>query len=268
MQILASLLTPFDKAGRVDLARLRAHVLWLSAQGVDGFVPTGVDGEFAYLADREREAVHRTVLDAARGKQVWPFVWDANPATVAYLADSAREHGAAGVVFSPPILYPVEDRVVRASFEGLAAKGLAVRALHDPRTFASPVSEATFAALRSAGVVAGLHDASEDPYRLRRVAQATPGVVFAVGDRVACEARTLPGIAGIVSSLVNVWPGFCLRLYKKGENLELALVDRVNRVRAAGGLTAMKSLQRMGCRAPLVEPLDDALNGLPPSEAP
>jgi 4-hydroxy-tetrahydrodipicolinate synthase len=268
VQVLASLLTPFDKAGRVDLARLRAHVLWLSAQGVDGFVPTGVDGEFAYLADREREAVHRTVLDAGRGRQVWPFVWDANPATVAYLADSAREHGAAGVVFSPPLVYPLEDRVLRATFETLAGKGLAVRALHDPRTFASPVSESLFASLRAAQLVVGLHDASDDPYRVARLAAAAPGVVHAVGDRVATEVRGVPGLAGVVSSLVNVWPGFCLRLYRKGEHLDLALVDRVNRVRDAGGLRALKSLLRMGCRAPLAEPLDDALVGLPPSEAP
>lgn len=268
MQILASLLTPFDKAGRVDLARLRAHVLWLSAQGVDGFVPTAVAGEFPFLSDREREAVHRTVIDAGRGRQVWPFVWDPNPATVAYLADAARQNGAAGVVFSPPLVHPVDDRLLRASFETLAGKGLAVRALHEPAAFASPVSEAAFAAMRAAGHVAGLIDASEDPYRVRRLAGDAPGAVFAAGDRVAAEARGLPGVAGIVSALVNVWPSFCLRLYRKNEDLALALVDRVNRVQAAGGPRAMKSLLRMGARAPLLEPLDDALRGLPPAESP
>lgn len=268
MQILASLLTPIDKGGRVDLARLRAHVLWLAAQGVDGFVPTAVDGEFLYLADREREAVHRTVLDAARGRQVWPMVWDPNPATVAYLTDSARDHGAAGVVFAPPLLYRLDDAVLRAAFEAVAAKGVPVRAYHDPATFGSPVSEQLYADLRAANLVSGMVDASEDPYRLTRVAAGSPKTVFAMGDRVLADARAIPHLAGLVSALVNVWPAFCLRLFRKGEQLELALVDRLNRVRAAGGPRAMKALLRMGCRAPLVEPPDDALLGLPPSESP
>ena len=63
MAFVVSLLTPFDPRGRVDLARLRAHVLWLSACGVEGFIAGGAAGEFLYLSDREREAVHRTVLD-------------------------------------------------------------------------------------------------------------------------------------------------------------------------------------------------------------
>lgn len=268
MQILASLLTPIDKAGRVDLARLRAHVLWLSAQGVDGFVPSALDGEFLYLADREREAVHRTVLDAGRGRQVWPCVWDPSPATVSYLVDSARDHGAAGVVLPPPLLYRLEDRVIRATFEAVATKGVAVRAYHDPEAFASPISEALYADLRRSGLVTGLVDASEDPYRLARIAKNHPGTVFAAGDGVSSESRGLPGLAGIVSTLINVWPGFCLRLFRKGEQLDLALVDRVSRVRAAGGPRAMKALLRMGCRPPLLEPPDDALLGLPPSEAP
>ncbi len=268
MQILASLLTPFDKAGRVDLARLRAHVLWLAAQGVDGFVPTAVDGEFLYLADREREAVHRTVLDTARGRQVWPCVWDPNPATVTYLVDSARDHGAAGVVFSPPVAYRVDDRVIRSTFESLATKGIAVRAYHDPAAFGSPVSERLFASMRADKLVTGMLDASEDLWRLARLGKELPGSVFAVGDRVSFEARSVPGLAGLVSALVNVWPAFCLRVFRKGEQLDLALVDRVNRIRAAGGHRAMKSLLRMGCRAPMIEPLDDVLLGLPPSEAP
>ena len=58
-------------------------------------------------------------------------------------------------------------------------------------------------------------------------------------------------------------------LFRSGEaQLEDALVDRVNRVRRAGGLRALKSLLRMGCRAPLVEPADDALMGLAPAEGP
>jgi 4-hydroxy-tetrahydrodipicolinate synthase len=269
VQFFVALLTPFDARGRVDLPKLRAHTLWLAAQGIDGFVPTSTTGEFLYLSDREREAVHRTVLDAARGRPVYPCTWDPSPATTGYLTEAARDQGAAGVVLPPPVFYPLDDRSVRAWYESLANKGLPILAYHNPRYLKTPIGPKAYAELRAAGLVAGLQDGSEDPYRLRRMAAADPGVVYASGDRMLAQAPRMPALAGFVSSIANAWPSFCLRLFRSGEQqLEDALVERVNRVRRAGGLRALKSLLRMGCRAPLVEPADDTLIGLAPAEGP
>ena len=90
MLFFVATVTPFDARGRPDLARLRAHVLWLASQGVEGFVPTSTVGEFLYLSDREQEAVHRTVLDAARGLPVYPCVWHPSLTTMHYLFEAAR----------------------------------------------------------------------------------------------------------------------------------------------------------------------------------
>src|SRR6187399_1850986 len=95
-KFFVSLVTPFDREGRIDLPRLRAHVLWLANQGVEGFVPTLLAGELPYLSDREREAVHRTVLDAAGEREVLPCVWDPSPTTVAWLTLAAADAGAKG----------------------------------------------------------------------------------------------------------------------------------------------------------------------------
>ena len=70
-------------------------------------------------------------------------------------------------------------------------------------------------------------------------------------------APRIPTLGGFVSAIANVWPSFCLRLFRSGESqLEDALVDRCNRIRATGGLRALKALLRMGCRAPLIEQID------------
>lgn len=269
MQFLVSLLTPFDSRGRVDLARLRAHVLWLAAQGIEGFVATESTGELLYLSDREREAIHRTVLDAARGRVVYPCTWDPNPATTAYLTDAAREQGAAGVTVPPPVWDLVDDATARAWFEGVASKGLPVLALHDPQHVPTPVGPSLYQDLREANLVAGLLDASQDVYRLRRMAASDPGKVFALGDAVLGEGASIEHLAGFVSVIGNVWPSFCLRLLRSSEQqLGLALLDRVNRVRKAGGFRALKALTRMGCRAPMLEPADEALMGLAPAEGP
>jgi 4-hydroxy-tetrahydrodipicolinate synthase len=269
VQFFVALLTPFDTRGRVDLARLRAHVLWLAAQGVDGFVPTGSTGEFLYLSDREREAVHRTVLDAARGRPVYPCTWDASQATTSFLTEAARDQGASGVLLPPPVYYDVDDRVVRAWYETTADKGVPVLAYHSPHFVKTKISPTLYEELRRAELLAGLMDVSEDQFRLRRMAQQDPGVILAGGDRMLALAPRIAGLGGFVSSIANVWPSFCLRLFRSGESqLEDALIDRVNRIRGAGGLRALKALLRMGCRSPLIEPLDAELIGLPPAEGP
>jgi 4-hydroxy-tetrahydrodipicolinate synthase len=269
VQFYAALLTPFDTRGRVDLARLRAHVLWLAAQGIDGFVPTGSTGEFLYLTDREREAVHRTVLDAARGRPVYPCTWDPSQSTTLFLTEAARDQGASGVLMPPPLYYTVDDRVVRAWYEAVAEKGLPILAYHNPQHIHTAISPSLYEELRKAELIAGMKDASEDPHRLRRMAKLDPGAVLASGDRAIGIAPRIPHLGGFISSIANVWPSFCLRLFRSGESqLEDALIERVNRIRAAGGLRALKALLRMGCRAPLIEPLDAELIGLPPAEGP
>lgn len=269
MQFYVSVLTPFDARGRVDLARLRAHVLWLVAHEVNGFISTGTSGEFLYLSDREREAIHRTVLDAARGRPVYPCTWDASPTTMSFLTDAAREQGATGILLPPPLYYTLDDVAVREWYSSISGKGLPVLAYHNPRHLQTHVSPQLYAELRKEGILAGLTDASQDIYRLRRMARDDPGAVLASGDRLMGSITSVPDLGGFVSTIANAWPAFCLRLFREGEEqLQDALIDRVNRVRRAGGLRALKSLMRMGCRAPLIEPPDAALLGLPPAEAP
>ncbi len=133
MLFIVATLTPFDTRGKVDLARLRAHVLWLVAQGVDGFVPSGTTGEFLYLSDREREAVHRTVLDTAPGKPVFPCTWDPSPTTTAYLTDAAYEQGALAVLVPPPLYYRVDVDTVRTWYASMGHKGVPILAYHHPQ---------------------------------------------------------------------------------------------------------------------------------------
>ncbi len=269
MQIYVAVLTPFDTRGRVDLARLRAHVLWLLATGIDGFVPTAITGELLYLTDREREAIYRTVLDAAPGCPVFPCTWDPSPATTLYLTEAARDHGAAGVLLPPPLLYELDVDATRRWYSTFAEAEVPIWAYHHPRVLHTPVRPELYDLLRASGVLSGLMDASEDIWRIRRLADLDPGAVVAGGDRLLPRIASVPGITAFVSSIANAWPALCLRIFRQQEHqLQDALVDRVNQLERAGGGRALKSLLRMGCRAPLLAPPDDALLGLPPAETP
>lgn len=270
MLFFVALPTPFDRHGKVDLGRLRAHVLWLSAMGVDGFVPTGTTGEFLYLTDGEREAIHRTVLDAARGRPVYPCTWDPNPATTRYLTEAAASHGASGVIVPPPLLYELDDDAIEHWYRAVSESSqLPVLAYHNPKRIPAGIDLALYNRLRKDGILGGLKDSSGDPWRLQRLCDADPGAVYAGGDRILAEASQIRFLGGFISGIGNLWPKFCLRVFKQRESqLTDALLDRVNQVAAAGGLRALKSAMGWGFRAPVIAPRHDLASRLPPMETP
>jgi len=266
---LVANLTPFDRRGRLDLGRLRAHVLWLAAQGVHGFVPTSSTGEFLYLSDREKEAVHRTVLDAARGLPVYPCVWDPSPATMAWLLEAVRSMGATGVIVPPPLYHAVEQPLLAEWYRSVAvAAELPVLAYHQPALLPTGVAEDTYLRLRREGVLAGLQDDSGDPWRLERLAKADPGAVYAGGGAVLCDVHDMPLLAGYVSDLGNVWPTACLRAFEGEQQLRDAFADRAARIAAAGDFRAMKKALGMGNRVPFIDPDDALMTGIPAAETP
>jgi len=260
--------TPFDVRGKVDLGLLRAHILWLSAKGVDGFVPTGTTGEFLYLSDAEREAIHRTVLDAARGRPVYPCTWDPNPATTRYLTEAAADHGASGVIIPPPLYYPLDSSAVEQWYRTVSqASKLPVLAYHNPQYIPAAVSPDLYTRLRADGVLAGLKDSSGDPWRLQRLCESDPGAIYAGGDRILAQASQIRFLGGFISSIGNLWPEFCMRVFKgREEQLTDALIERVNLVRAAGGLRGIKAALGWGFRSPLVEPEYEVAAAIPPRE--
>ncbi len=270
MRLFVALVTPFDGKGKLDLPRLRSHVTWLLQQGVDGFFVTGTTGEFPYLGSREREAVQRTVIDASAGHPVYVCPWDASPTTTAYLADAATEQGAAGVFVPPPLFYRLDERELEAAYRDLAERcGVPILGYHHPRRLPTDISTTLYARLRADNVLAGLKDSSMDLFRLSRLAAADPNAIFAGGDRMLAQIARIPRLAGFVTAIGNVWPRLCIRLLKERETqLEEVLVDRVVRIRRAGGPRALKALLEMGCRAPLVRPPPAALEGLPGPEQP
>lgn len=65
---MTALVTPFDEAGRVDVASLRALAEWQIEQGIHGLVPCGTTGEGATLSDEEHAEVVRAVVEVAAGR--------------------------------------------------------------------------------------------------------------------------------------------------------------------------------------------------------
>ena len=65
---ITALVTPFDKAGRVDYGTLRALVAWQVENGVEGIVPVGTSGESPTLDHAEHLKVIEEVIAEAAGR--------------------------------------------------------------------------------------------------------------------------------------------------------------------------------------------------------
>ena len=61
-----AIVTPFDRSGAVDYARLRDLVEWQIQSGIDGLVPVGTTGESPTLDYAEHEKVIEEVIRTAR----------------------------------------------------------------------------------------------------------------------------------------------------------------------------------------------------------
>lgn len=268
MQLWCATLTPFASGSSghapVDLERVRRHVRWLRARGVDAFAPTGTTGEFLYLRPHERAEVHRATIEAAEGAPVMPCVFDPDPGIMVDLARRAQDRGAWGVFSPPPVYQPVhKDDVVAWYARLVQAVTIPVYAYHHPRTH-NPIDYPLLERLVEVGV-AGMKDSSGDANRVRLLAQVFPQRIIAGGDELLGLGPLLGPIGGHMSGLANLRPALCRALVdRQGKPAELqARAEERDAVRKAvseaGGLAAMKAALGMGRRPPLVRVDEEAL---------
>ncbi|MEN0062583.1 MAG: dihydrodipicolinate synthase family protein [Myxococcota bacterium] len=266
VQLFTSLVTPFDDAGEVDYRRLRAHVLWQMTQGIDGFVVTLGAGEFLVLDAEERARIHHTVLDAVPNRPVYLGVWAPREQERRDLMLQGRDRGAFAAILAPPLLVGAPNDAIERMYRSVKGAALPLWGVHS-RTFGTNIEASTFADLRRDGVLQGIVDDSGDRFRLSRLARTAPERVLAGSDPDLPELLNLNGVQAFVSILTNLWPAFGLQLFRdRDATIGQAWIERADRIRTAGGLGAVKTLLRMGCRGPVHEVPEERLEGLPAAE--
>jgi len=250
MELFVATFTPFDDRGALDVAGVRRHVRWLAAGGVDGFAPTGTNGEFLYLSADERRAVHAATLEAAGGLPVIPCVWDPRPETMAALARHAAGAGARAVFAPPPLYHPVPEEALLRWYAGLrAAVSIPVFAYHHPRTH-NPLTPALVERLLGPVGLDGMKDSSGEPDRVRALSARHPGRIFAGGDALLGKMDTLGHVGGHISGFANLYPALAAAVFRGGGDYE-ELLRRAAMIRSAGRTAAMKHKLGYGSRPPL-----------------
>ena len=227
--IIPPVVTPFTKAGALDLNALQETIRWLEPQ-VDGFLILGSNGEVPYLSEAERTMV----LEAAReavptGK---PFIAGTGGEATAQVIERssvAAKIGADAVLVIAPFYNrgSMTPAILETHFKAVAdACTVPVYVYNIPQVSGIAHSPAWMANIAQHSNIAGLKDSSGDIMTLTETAR----VVNADFNVLTGNAPTLLpalsiGAQGAILAAANVIPGIFgkLRTAFMERDLETAL---------------------------------------------
>jgi dihydrodipicolinate synthase/N-acetylneuraminate lyase len=213
--VIAALITPVDRAGRVDHGALGELVMRLVSRGVTGISPLGSTGEGYSLDLDQRLAVVDTVAASVPpGTPVIPGVFAHNhEQAVAEIAGYAG-HGGTAVLAAPPAYYPLTADEQRGYFSRLADVSTLPLVIYNIPVYTKIVIDPEVAAgLAAHPMVAGLKDSGRSlDYGARlldAVAAAGPdaaGFSLLTGFDSMLVSYLLAGARGTICANANVVP--------------------------------------------------------------
>lgn len=228
--------TPFrtDSARSVEVDSYREHVRWLAANGVDGIVPFGTNGEGPSVATHEKvgvlEALAGDDVVTASGVGILPTVAEGNLTDTVALLERINDLPVAAVLVLPPYYFkPVSAEGLRPFYErALEVSRHPVLAYHIPK-YAVPVPVELVTSLPLWGV----KDSDGKPAYSAAVRASGRGVLLGTEDDLPGR---LPQVEGCISALANIVPEQVVELYRRvaaGEDASAReLSEHLQRVRA------------------------------------
>lgn len=205
------------REGRIDEVALSAHLEWLCATGIHGFLALGSTGRFPLLPVALRETFAQLVLARVPQLPVLVNASHLDAGRTARLGRHARQHGAAGVTVLPPWYY---EQAQADLVEWFAAAGRAAELplwlYNFPERTGNRIDLSTIKELLSHHPIAGFKNSGANQEFLRdlaQLAQVHPFAVFAGADARIPESLAL-GAVGCIGGLANVLPEAMVRLYQ------------------------------------------------------
>jgi 4-hydroxy-tetrahydrodipicolinate synthase len=215
-------ITPFTRAGRLDVDGLKACVrFWLEGK-VSGLVPCGSNGEAPYLTRQERIRVIQTVLDEVKGKV--PVIAGtgsmSTQETITFTKDAANLGANAALVVTP-FYFKLSNKEMHEHFCAVSeAVDIPIIIYNVPKfsgVSLDPVQVQNLVA-ENEGII-GVKDSGGN-------LGAITETVRLVGDRISVLAGTadvalstlMIGGTGAVLAVGNAFPALCNRLYEAFKN--------------------------------------------------
>jgi len=218
--IFAAAVTPFDHQGRFDPDWQAQHFAWLQAQGIDGVLVAGTNGEGPSLSAAERQAVIDAAIKQRGHMQL--VVGTGTPSLTETIALStyALDAGADAVLIVPPYYFreaPVAGLInyYRAVCDALPAAGRMLF-YHIPRVSGVPIPHELIAAVLDSHPQQcyGLKDTGGDATQTAQLVSVFPQLRVMGGSDHLVAANLQAGVQGQISGLANAFPELLVGLYK------------------------------------------------------
>ncbi|MCE9591328.1 MAG: 4-hydroxy-tetrahydrodipicolinate synthase [Planctomycetes bacterium] len=203
---MTAMITPF-RNGRVDYARLSAHVEFQIKGGIDGLVPMGTTGESPTLSHEEHREVIEHVVKAARGR-VPVIAGTGSNSTAEALeltAHAASVGAAAALMVNPYYNKPTQEGLYRHFMAVADEVDIPIILYNIPGRTGITMSPQTVARLHGHKNIVAIKEATGSLDMASEIASLC-GITILSGD----DSLTLPlmsvGAKGVISVLSNLIP--------------------------------------------------------------
>jgi 4-hydroxy-tetrahydrodipicolinate synthase len=219
---------PLSADGQLDPNALHRHLKWLAAEGLDGVLVLGTNGEFPSFSLAERSAVADAAAVGRGGLQLLLGIGSCALPEVEAMLRVAQALRYSAVLCPPPFYFrsaPVEG--VADFFRAvLDLSGLPVLLYHIPQVTGVPISDRLLDLIGEHENLAGVKDSSGDPEELHRLtARFADGSYLVGSDRLVRSCHESGG-SGSISAAASVVPRLVAAVHR-GE----AEQEELNRVR-------------------------------------
>ncbi|MFE2301457.1 4-hydroxy-tetrahydrodipicolinate synthase [Streptomyces sp. NPDC059445] len=205
---LCAMVTPFTRAGELDVDGARRLAARLVAEGCDGLVLSGTTGESPTTSDAEKETLVRAVREAVGDDvSIVAGVGTADTRHTVELAAAAEKAGADGLLVVAPYYSRPPQDAVEAHFREIAdASGLPLMLYDIPGRTGTRIEPETMIRLAGHPRIVAVKDCAYDLLGTQKVVADTELAYYAGCDEYVLALYAI-GAAGYVSTVANVVPG-------------------------------------------------------------
>jgi 4-hydroxy-tetrahydrodipicolinate synthase len=200
--------TSLDGRLEFDAAPLTAHLSWLSAQGLEGALVLGSNGEFPSFSVAERLKIAEAAAAADSGLHLMLGVGSCSLVEVREMVAAAAAYGYESVLCPPPFYFRAAPTTgIAAFFRGVLDRAdLPVMLYHIPQVTGIPISEELLDLIGDHPRLAGVKDSSGSVEELRRLSRRFADRVYMVGTDRLVTACLRAGGSGSISAGASVAP--------------------------------------------------------------
>jgi 4-hydroxy-2-oxoglutarate aldolase len=209
-RLLSAHITPFDRAGEIDLAAYRHNLSTLWERGIRGFLIAGSTGEGPYLEVGERQ----TLVKEARkrlGRRAYltcGIAAETERQAMAMIKEAADAKADSALVITPTTLTRNRMAYVEAFYRDIADESpLPLLIYSVPGVTAFELPEDSVARLADHPHIIGIKDSGGHPVRLQRIIASVPDdfIVFTGATQSITLAMTA-GAHGAITASTNYLP--------------------------------------------------------------